>query len=101
MEETDTHSEHQLRPVTAIGRSSDNHIVIEDPFASTHHAVIVWRDQRWWLEDLESHNGTHLNDIRLTEPAVLNSGDVIRIGEKELNFVMRQSAEASTGRSQI
>ena len=84
-------TEYQLRPVTAIGRSSDNHIVIEDPFTSTHHAVIVWRDQRWYIEDLESHNGTQLNDIQMTEPIVLTSGDIIRIGETELKFEMRQS----------
>jgi pSer/pThr/pTyr-binding forkhead associated (FHA) protein len=83
-------SEHQLRPVTAIGRASDNHIIIEDPFASTHHAVIFWRDRQWWLEDLESHNGTRLNDDVMTEPSVLTSGDVIYIGETELKFDKRQ-----------
>jgi pSer/pThr/pTyr-binding forkhead associated (FHA) protein len=81
--------EHPLRPVTAIGRSSDNHIVINDPFASTHHVVVVWRDRKWWLEDLESHNGTYLNDVLVSEPAVLTSGDVIRIGETEFRFELR------------
>jgi len=84
-------TEHQLRPVTAIGRSSNNHIIIDDPFASTHHAIIVWRDHRWWVEDLESHNGTQLNGLSLSEPSVLTSGDVIRIGETELRFVMHRS----------
>ncbi len=84
-------TEHQLRPVTAIGRSSANHIIIDDPFASTHHAIIVWRDHRWWVEDLESHNGTQLNGLILTEPSVLTLGDVIRIGETELQFVMHRS----------
>jgi hypothetical protein len=84
-------TEHQLRPVTAIGRSSDNHIVIDDPFTSTHHAMIVWRDQRWWIEDLESHNGTLLNDLLLTEPSVLTSGDIIRIGETELKFTLTKN----------
>ena len=91
-DESDAPTEHQLRPVTAIGRSSDNHIVIEDPFASTHHAVIVWRDRHWWIEDLESHNGTHLNEEVMTKPTVLTSGDVIRIGETELKFETRQNA---------
>ena len=81
--------EHSLRPVTAIGRSTDNHIIIDDPFASTHHVVIVWRDRKWWLEDLESHNGTYLNDVLVSEPAVLTSGDVIRIGETEFRFELR------------
>ncbi|MDF1515899.1 MAG: FHA domain-containing protein [Anaerolineae bacterium] len=75
-----------LRPVTALGRSGDNHVVIDDPFASTHHAIIVWRDQHWWIEDLESHNGTLVNDQPLTEPARLTTGDIIRIGESEFKF---------------
>ena len=83
-------TEFQLRPVTAMGRNTDNHIVIDDPFASTHHAIIVWRDQRWWVEDLESHNGTQLNDTLLTEPHVLTSGDVIRIGSRSFVFIMQQ-----------
>ncbi|TFG69727.1 MAG: FHA domain-containing protein [Anaerolineales bacterium] len=82
-------TEFQLRPVTALGRNNDNHIVIDDPFASTHHAIIVWRDQQWWVEDLESHNGTQLNDNLLTEPHVLTSGDIIRIGESTFVFVMQ------------
>ena len=89
-DESNDKTEHQLRPVTAIGRSNDNHVVIEDPFASTHHAIIVWRDSRWWIEDLESHNGTHLNEEIMDEARVLTSGDVIRIGETELTFEMRQ-----------
>ena len=90
IDESNGSTEHKLRPVTAIGRSNDNHIVVEDPFASTHHAIIVWRDRCWWLEDLESHNGTHLNEEIMTESVVLTSGDVIRIGETELKFEMRQ-----------
>lgn len=83
---SETSTEYQLRPVTALGRSSDNHIIIDDPFASTHHAIIVWRDQRWWIEDLESHNGTQLNNQLLSEPSVLTSGDIISVGETELKF---------------
>ena len=75
-----------LRPVTAIGRSTENHLVIDDPFASANHAIVVWRENHWWIEDLGSHNGTCLNDERVTEPRTLNSGDRIRVGETVLRF---------------
>ncbi len=75
-----------LRPVTAIGRSTENHLVIDDPFASANHAIVVWRENHWWIEDLGSHNGTYLNDERVTEPRTLNSGDRIRVGETVLRF---------------
>lgn len=75
-----------LRPITAIGRGRDNHVVIDDPFASANHAIVTWRDNAWWVEDLESHNGTYLNDERVGKPHPLVHGDRIRIGETILRF---------------
>jgi pSer/pThr/pTyr-binding forkhead associated (FHA) protein len=75
-----------LRPITAIGRAENNPIVVDDPFASAHHAIIIWREDHWWLEDLDSHNGTYLNEARVTQPATLASGDRIRIGQTVLRF---------------
>jgi hypothetical protein len=75
-----------LRTVTAIGRADDNTLVLQDPFASAHHALILWREERWYLEDLDSHNGTYLNGKRLTGPQPLASGDHIGIGQTILRF---------------
>ncbi|HOU13703.1 MAG TPA: FHA domain-containing protein [Anaerolineae bacterium] len=81
-----------LRPVTAIGRGATNVLPINDPFASTNHALILWREDLWWLEDLGSHNGTFLNDARISQPAPLTSGDHIRIGETVLRFEITKAA---------
>ncbi len=75
-----------LRPVTALGRAKDNTLVLDDPFVSSHHALILWRDEQWWVEDLESHNGTYLNDERISTARPLTSGDRIRLGETILRF---------------
>ena len=75
-----------LRPVTTVGRAEDNVLMLDDPFASTNHAMVLWREGQWWLEDLESHNGTYLNGQRLDRPQRLTSGDHIRIGESILRF---------------
>ncbi|MGC9357597.1 MAG: FHA domain-containing protein [Anaerolineae bacterium] len=75
-----------LRSVTALGRADDNTLILDDPFASAHHAIVLWREEQWWIEDLESHNGTYLNDERVLEPERLSSGDRIRIGETVLRF---------------
>ncbi|MBN1873443.1 MAG: FHA domain-containing protein [Anaerolineae bacterium] len=77
-----------LRPVMAIGRGEDNALILNDPFTSTHHALIVWREDQWWLEDLESHNGTLLNDARISQPTPLCPGDLICIGETVFRFEM-------------
>jgi len=86
--ESETQAERSLalKPITAIGRGRDNHVVIDDPFASANHAIVTWRDNAWWVEDLESHNGTYLNDERVGKPQLLVHGDRIRIGETILQF---------------
>ncbi len=72
-----------LQPVTSLGRANGNTIILADSFASGQHALIVYRNGRWWVEDLESRNGTLLNDVTVTETAVLTTGDIIAIGGSE------------------
>jgi pSer/pThr/pTyr-binding forkhead associated (FHA) protein len=93
--ESDATPEQQfsLRTVTAIGRNRDNHLMIDDPFASANHAIVVWREGRWWIEDLDSHNGTYLNGERVTKPQPLTSGDRISIGETDLRFATEKAPE--------
>jgi pSer/pThr/pTyr-binding forkhead associated (FHA) protein len=69
---------------TPIGRSSENTIVVDDAYTSNQHAFLRKRGGQWWLEDLGSRNGTLLNDMLLTEPAVVVSGDTLTIGRTSL-----------------
>ena len=82
-------SEVALELVTAIGRAEDNTLSLDDPYASAHHALILWRAGRWWLEDLESHNGTLLNDERVDAPTPLASGDEVLVGKTRMTFETR------------
>lgn len=75
-----------LLPVTSLGRASTNTVVLDEPFASGEHALIMRRDGQWWLEDLGSRNGTRLNEVLLTETAVITAGDIITIGETRLKI---------------
>lgn len=72
-----------LQPVTSLGRAHGNTIILEDGFASGQHALIAYRNGRWWVEDLGSRNGTLLNDVTVIETAVLTTGDIIAIGGSE------------------
>jgi hypothetical protein len=72
--------------VTRLGRAATNSLVIEDAFASAEHARLSFRNGRWWLEDLDSRNGTLLNQDRLNAPAIVTTGDVIGIGEVRLRI---------------
>ncbi len=75
-----------LRPVTSLGRIPSNTIVLEGGYISAEHALITRRGQQWWLEDLGSRNGTRLNNLPITEPVVLTSGDLITLGERRLRL---------------
>ena len=77
-------TEFTLAPVTSIGRSLSSTVVIEDGYASNNHALLVKRGKQWLLEDLDSRNGTLLNQIAVTEPTVVSSGDIIMIGDTQL-----------------
>jgi pSer/pThr/pTyr-binding forkhead associated (FHA) protein len=47
---------------------------------SRNHAVIEPLSGGWQIQDLNSTNGTWLNDIRLTGTAPLKAGDILRFG---------------------
>jgi DNA-binding response OmpR family regulator len=80
------------RPETRLGRAGDNDIVVPDERTSRYHARVYWQDSSYYLEDLDSRNGTSLRGRRLEEPARLAQGDVISLPGLVLAF---QSADST------
>jgi len=70
------------RPVT-IGRSPDNDIPVDNLAVSNHHAKVYFEAGRMVVEDLDSLNGTFVNDLRI-ERATLHDGDNIHIGKHKI-----------------
>lgn len=64
---------------------------------SRRHARLVWREDSWWLEDLESTNGTFVGEFaaaqRLAAPVRLEPGQVFRVGLARFRLC-GQSAES-------
>lgn len=75
-----------LLPLTSLGRAPTNTVQLSESFISNEHALVQWREGQWWLEDLNSSNGTLLNDIPLKEAAVISSGDVAGLGSVRLRL---------------
>jgi pSer/pThr/pTyr-binding forkhead associated (FHA) protein len=75
-----------LLPVTTLGRALTNTVVLADSFASAEHARLTQRDDRWWLEDMDSRNGTFLNQVRLQpgRPVAVVEGDLLGVGSIRL-----------------
>jgi len=72
-----------------IGRSQDNEIFLPDPQISPFHAEIRAEEDEFWVEDAGSYNGTLVNEIRV-EKRPLRDGDVIRVGNTELQASLPQ-----------
>ena len=70
-----------LDVITPLGRDVNNAIVVEDPFASAEHAVLTYRGRGWYVEDLESTNGTYVNGQRIDGVAPLSYGDELQVGQ--------------------
>ena len=71
-----------------IGRSEESTIQIQDPTVSNHHAIIEERDDRFWIVDLKSSNGTFVNGRRITETVIVEN-DVIHFGTNKKVFAYR------------
>lgn len=62
-----------------VGRGADCNLMIADRQVSRHHAVLHRRADGYWIEDLGSKNGTHINGTPLVGSARLEDGDVIHV----------------------
>jgi hypothetical protein len=70
----------------SLGRSADADVRLDDRYSSGIHARVFNRSGAYFVEDMNSTNGTLLNSRDLHGEAELTPGDVIRIGDTELRF---------------
>jgi len=70
----------------SIGRSAEADVRIEDRYASQIHARIYPRAGSYYVEDMNSTNGTYLNAERLEGELELQHLDTIEIGDTEFRF---------------
>ena len=75
-----------LSAVSSIGRSLRNVVSIDDDFLSAEHALLSWREDTWWVEDLGSKNGTFLSGVRVSRPVPVGRGDTIEVGRVVLRL---------------
>ncbi len=75
-----------------IGRDSECQIPLSDDSVSDRHARIEKREEKYFLKDLRSLQGSFINDHKVTE-AELQDGDLIRLGHQELYFCLENENE--------
>lgn len=77
----------EVNDFLSVGRAETNQLVLEDQFASRHHARIEYKkDKKFFvLKDMNSRNGLFLNGNRVYQ-AVLSDKDIIKVGETSFLF---------------
>ncbi len=80
-------SRYLLDPVAenTIGRGTECTVTLNDPLSSRVHAIVQCEQQRWYVRDADSRNGTFVNGQRIDE-CMLDVGHTIRIGSAEYAF---------------
>jgi type II secretory ATPase GspE/PulE/Tfp pilus assembly ATPase PilB-like protein len=78
------------RDPISIGRHAENKLVLDDKMASRFHCVIEKVPDGYLLRDLGASNGTFVNG-RKVKSAILQPGDVVRVGSTELVLVLPES----------
>lgn len=64
-----------------IGRKDDNMLVLHDQYVSGNHAIAFVKNDNYYIKDLNSTNGTLLNNKKLGKTMDLKVDDEITIGE--------------------
>ena len=63
-----------------VGRAGDNDFQLGDDFASSRHARLFRRGSDWFVEDLDSRNGTFVNGVRIDQPERVTVGTDMKMG---------------------
>lgn len=85
------------KAVYLLGRGRDADVLFEEQFVSRKHCTLSWQGRQWWLEDLESRNGTRLNGERLRphERHPLSVKDEITLANDAKTTLVVEAVETS------
>src|ERR1700722_115607 len=71
---------------TTVGRVEDNTFQVPHPSVSSHHCEVLLKGNDVVIKDLNSTNGTFINNQQVTTEAVLKPGQILRLGQVEIRL---------------
>ncbi len=81
-----------------VGRSEEANIRISyDEFCSRRQALIYWENEKCYIKDLESTNGTFVNGDKIRGVIELNNNDTVRMGNTEFVISITELKKGKTG----
>jgi pSer/pThr/pTyr-binding forkhead associated (FHA) protein len=82
---------HFTQPEALIGRDIGCACQLNDNAVSAYHARLSFHHNHWWLEDLNSRNGTLLNKEKLRTATILVDGDNIQCGNSHIQVHLQDN----------
>jgi len=83
---------------TTIGRVDDNSFSIAEGSISSHHCEINLKGGKVYVKDLDSTNGTFVNEKQVKGEALVPAGKILRLGQVEIRL---ETGEADAGGGDI
>ena len=83
-----------------IGRNLKNDLQIDNLAVSNFHARIERSEDHYFIEDLQSTNGTYINEEKI-DKCLLQDGDTATIGKHSLTFLLEEGAHGNRVLSEI
>jgi len=84
---TEGYTRHNLgKDRTVVGRASACDLAVPTTNISREHCLVVRKDDGWYIEDLNSSNGTYVNKTKLAAPHKLIEKDIVKAGSVRLTF---------------
>jgi predicted component of type VI protein secretion system len=80
---------------TVVGRASACDVAVPTNNLSREHCLIIKRDDGWYVEDLNSSNGTFVGSERIAAPRKLAEKDIIKAGAARLTFHAGDAQDAT------
>ncbi len=71
---------------TVVGRASACDLAVPTTNISREHCLLVKHDDGWYVEDLNSSNGTYVNKVKVAAPRKLGEKDIVKAGAARLTF---------------
>lgn len=80
----------------SLGRENTDLVIEDDTEVSRSHAVVRPVDGGVEIEDLDSTNGTFVNELKISGPTRLSNGDIIRVGQTRLDVAVEDDPNATS-----
>ena len=78
------------KPEVILGRDPDCDLIISDGTISLRHCQLSFHHRQWWAVDLNSTNGSFLNENLISSDIIITDGDMLRLGNVSIDINFNQ-----------